>query len=319
MLERRRRVASLVLRPVDALRETMNRPPDERGPLGPVRLRIEGRVDGSDIRALPPKTSPPVRNLSGDTVFVDLRLPAATYRLALERDPRDRLGDRYEELDAAQRDVAWDPDTPPPGLPDGTPHPARLLMLRLRPSASYPFPPGLPLVRGTLRWFDGDALAGAVVREPGALVPESRVDAGGSWALAFPGAKPNGPANLELLVDDVDANAKPSGGAYLAVWPKLWPTQWKRAATVTQRQPSLEGLVLGPDDRPVEGANVTLVGFYGNLATARDGRWRYYFPPATAAGTADVVVQRLGHPDVTLFNVPFAAAAASQAPVARLN
>lgn len=318
VVERRRRVASLVLRPVDALREAMVRPPDERGPLGRVRFCLVGRVDGTEVRPLPPGIKKPVFNLSGDTAFVDLRLPAGTWRLGMERDPRDRVADWYEELDAAQRDLVWDPDAPPPGLPDGTPHPARLVELRLRPSPRYPFPPALPLVRGTLRWYDGDPLAGAVMREDSALVPVSQVDAGGSWVLAFSAGRPDGNASVRIRLGGVDEDAKADGAAYLAGWPARWDVQWRRGATVTLRQPALEGTVLGPGGRPLGGASVTLAGFHGALRTDRDGRWRYHFPPATPAGTADVKVRHPAHGQVTLHDVPFAAAATTRAPAIRL-
>jgi hypothetical protein len=318
VLERRRRVASLVLRPVDALREAIKRPPEERGPIGRVRFRLAGRVDGGQIRPLPPGTKKPIYNLSGDTAFVDLGLPAGTWRVELERDARDRVSEWYEELDAAQRDLQWDPDAPPPGLPDGTPHPARLVLLRLRPSSRYPFPPALPLVRGTLLWYDGAPLAGAAVRENGALVRDARVDEGGSWALAFPADQPDGNASVRLRLGAVDEDAKPDGAAYLAAWPAQWPVQWRRGSTVTLRQPALEGRVLGPGDRPLGGAAVTLAGEPGALRTDADGRWRYHFPPATPAGTADVKVRHPAHGQATLNDVPFAAATTTRAPVIRL-
>jgi hypothetical protein len=85
------------------------------------------------------------------------------------------------------------------------------------------------------------------------------------------------------------------------------------------RQPALEGTVRGPGDRPLGGADVTLLGFPGNLRTDPDGRWRYHFPPATPAGTADVVVQHPAHAAVTVHDVPFAAAATTRAPVIRLH
>lgn len=318
VLGRRRHVASVVLRPVDALREALRRPPHERGPLGRVRLRLAGRVRNGVVEPLAPGMVHVVRNLQGDTVLVDLRLPAGTYRIELERDPRERRDGFYEDLDPAQRDLVWDPDAPAPGLPDGTPHVTRLVQLRLRPSALYPFSLGSTLVRGSLLWYDGDALAGAVAREPAALVPESRVDARGSWVLALAPPSPVGNAVVQLDRTGVDAAAKTSGASYLAAWPATWTAPWRRGSATAVRQASLGGTVLGPDGWPVAGAAVTLLGRPGTLSTGADGRWRYHFPPAVPAGAVDVVVQHPDHAAVQLSNVPYAADATSQAPVVRL-
>jgi len=319
VLGRRRHVASMVLRPVDALREALRRPPHEREPLGRVRLRVAGRVEGGVLLPLPPGTVRTVRNVRGDTVLVDLRLPAGSYRVELERDPLDRRDGFYEDLDPAQRDLVWDPDALPPGLPDGTPHVTRLVPLRLRPSAQYPFSLGSTLVRGSLLWYDGGALEGAVVAEPAALVTPSRVDARGSWVLAFPAPTPTGDAVLQLDRSGVDPAARISGAVYLAAWPATWTVPWRRGSATAARQASLGGAVLGPDGWPLAGATVTLLGRPGTLVTGADGRWRYHFPPAVPAGTVDVVVQHPDHPTVQLSNVPYAADATSQAPVVRLN
>lgn len=319
VVERRRRTASLVLRPVDALREALKRPPHERGPLGQVRLRLAGRVEGGQVRPLPRGSVRTVRNLSGDTVFVDLGLPAGTYRLEVERDARDPRNAFYEELDPLQRDLRWDPDTPSPGLPDGRPHVSKLVPVLLRPSPAYPFPQGSTLVRGTLLWYDGAPLAGAVVGEPAALVRESRADPHGGFVLAFPAASATGPAALQLDTGGADAAGKPSGAAYLAGWPSVWAAQWRRGAAVAMRQAALTGRVLGPGGRPLPGAAVTLVGRPGAVVADGDGRWQYRFPPATAAGTVDLVVQHPGHAAVRLASVPFAADATSQAPVVRMR
>ncbi|HEX2202417.1 MAG TPA: carboxypeptidase-like regulatory domain-containing protein [Longimicrobium sp.] len=316
---RRRHTATVVLRPVDALREALRRPPHERGPVARVRLRVAGRVQAGQVRPLAPGQVHTVRNLSGDTVLVDFRLPAGRYRIELERDPRERRDAFYEALDAAQRDLVWDPDAPPPGLPDGTPHPSRLVVLRLRPSALYPFPAGSTLVRGALLWYDGAPLDGAAVSDAAALVDTSRVDGRGSFALAFPAPSASGPATLQLDTGGVAAAAKPSGAAYLAGWPAQVATQWRRGETVSVAQPSLAGVVLGPEGRPLPGATVTVVGRPGALATGAGGEWRYHFPPGTAGGSVDVVVQHPDHAAVQLSNVPFAAGAASRAPVVRMN
>ena len=49
-------VASLVLRPVDVLREHLKRPPWERGPVRPVPLVVMGRVTVGGIDPLPAGT-----------------------------------------------------------------------------------------------------------------------------------------------------------------------------------------------------------------------------------------------------------------------
>ncbi|HET7462165.1 MAG TPA: carboxypeptidase-like regulatory domain-containing protein [Longimicrobium sp.] len=314
----RRHTATVVLRPVDALREALRRPPHERGPLGRVRVRVAGRVVGGEVQPLPPGSVRTVRNLSGDTVLVDLSLPAGTYRVELERDPRERRDGYYDDLDPQQFDLQWDPDAPPPGLPDGTPHVTTLVELRLRPSPLYPFPAGTTLVRGTLFWYDGAPLRGAVVREPAALLGDSRVDARGGFVVPFP-ANAGGPAVLEIVTAGVvGVQDKPDGAAYLQGWP-LWPTPLRRGNPVSVRQPALQGTVLDPRGRLVAGARVTVHGRPGTVYTGGDGEWRYHFPPATPAGAVDVRVEHAPHAPVQLQNVPFAADATSQAPVVRLN
>jgi hypothetical protein len=318
ILGTRRHTASVVLRPVDALREALRRPPHERGPLGRVRVRVAGRVQGGQVQPLPPGAVRTVRNLSGDTVLMDLSLPAGTYRLELERDPLERRDGYYEDLDPQQRDLQWDPDAPPPGLPDGTPHVTTLIELKLRPSPLYPFSASTTLVRGTLLWYDGSALQGAVVREPAALLPESRVDARGGFVLPFPFSAQS-PAVLEIIRDDVDAQGKPDGDEYLDDWPDEWQTPLRRGNPVSVRQPALQGTVLDPRGRLLPGARVTVQGRPGTVQTGGDGRWRYHFPPTTPAGAVDVRVEHPDYDAVDLHNVPFAADATSQAPVVRLN
>lgn len=320
-MERRRRVATLVLRPVDAFREALQRPVFERGPVQPVRFRILGEVVGGALSPMAGGPPAPVRNVSGDTVFRDLALPAGTYRIGLARDPRRRADAYYEEVDPAERDLAWDPAAPGAGLPGLPTHPSRLEPLRLYPTASYPFPTATTLVRGSLHWYDGTALAGAVVREPAAIVSRSRVHAGGElgltggdFVLAFRATAATGNANLQLDLAAVDPAARPDGAAYLGGWPGQWPAQWERGTTRTVRQGALAGTVLRDDGRVLPGATVRLAGRPGPLRTSAEGRWSYHFPPLTAAGTVNITVQHPDYPDATVNNVAFPADATAAAP-----
>jgi hypothetical protein len=319
VIERRRRVATVVLRPVDGLSATLGRPAFERGPVRPVRFGIAGRWVGGVVQPLaggPPK---PVFNMSGDTVFRDLDLPAGTYRIELVRDPLRREDTVYEDLDAAQHDLVWDPAAPGGGLPGFPNHPSRFVPIRLYPSASYPFPTGSTLVRGSLFWYDGTALEGAVVRDPAALLPRSYVGPLGDFVLTFRATAANGPANLQLDTTAVDPAGRPDGPAYLAAWPAAWPTQWQRGTTRSVRQGGLAGMVRRSDGRPLRDATVRFAGRPGFVRTNDLGRWIYYFPPVTAAGNVNITVQHPDFANVVLANVAFPADATAAAPTVTMS
>lgn len=317
-VRRLRRVATLVIRPIDALREALQRPPFERGPVHPVRFGVTGRVVGGQLEPLPERRlralAGPVRNLSGDTVFRDLGLPAGTYRIGLERDPLVRSDAWYEELDPAERDLVWDPAAPGAGLAGAPHHPSRLEIVRLRPAAGYPFPAGSTLVRGSLLWYDGTGLQGVVVRDPASLTGRNRPGPSGDFVLAYRFQAASGSTTLTLDRAGVDPAARPEGAAYLNGWPAQWTAPWARGETRSLRQGALAGVVLRPDGLSLEGATVRLAGRPGPVRTNENGYWRYHFPPGTPAGVVDLTVSHPDHPDATRTNVPFPADATASAP-----
>jgi hypothetical protein len=319
VIERVQRTATLVIRPVDALKEALARPTAERGPVRPVQFGLVGRVTGAGVEPLP-RLPRPVQNLSGDTVFRDLELDPGTYRLELVGRPDPRRGDLpYEKLAAPQRDLLWGPAVPAPGLPGLPNHPTRLVELRLFPTSAYRFPPGSTLVRGTLLWYDGSTLAGAVVAAAGAILPQGRLGPRGDFVVAIAAGAAAGTIDLALDLTGVDAAARPDGAAYLASVPALWPAPWQRAGSSSVRQGALTGRVTRADGRAVAGASVTLGGHPGAVQTDAGGRWTYCFPPAAAAGTATITVQHPGFADVVLPNIPYPADATSAAPVVVLS
>jgi hypothetical protein len=319
VIERRRRVATLVFRPVDGLSATLGRPPFERGPVRPVRFGIAGRWAGGVVQPIAGGSPKPVFNLSGDTVYRDFALPAATYRIDIVRDPARAEDAVYEDLDPAQRDLVWDPAAPGSGLPGYPNHPSRFVPVRLFPSDSYPFPTGSTLVRGSLLWYDGTALAGAVVRDPTALLPRSYAGPRGNFVLTYRATAANGPANLELDSTDVVASSRPDGAAYLASLPAVWPTQWERGTTRSVRLGRLDGIVRRSDGRPLKDATLRLAGRPGFVRTNNLGRWMYYFPPLTAAGIVDITVQHPDFANMVLANVAFPADASATAPTAIMS
>jgi len=315
VIEVRRRVATVVLRPIDGLSATLGRPAYEQFPVRPVRFRIAGEVTGGVVRPIARGLPKPVFNLSGDTVLRDLALPAGTYRIEVDRDPLAGGDTVYEGIDAVERDLVWDPAAPGGGLPPDFPnHISRLQVIRLYPSASYPFPTASTLVRGSLFWYDGTALQGAVVREPAALITRSVLGPLGDFVLVFRGNAANGAANLQLDLGAVSAGGRPDGAAYLSALPAVWATQWQRGTTRSVGQGGLAGMVRRGDGRPLPGATIRLAGRPGFVRTNSIGRWVYYFPPSTPAGAVNITVQHPDFASVILANVAFPATATAAAP-----
>jgi hypothetical protein len=305
VIERRRTVATVVFRPIDALRVALGRPFSERGPVRPVRFRIAGRVNGVVVEPIgewTPESKPYVMNASGDTVYRDFALPPGTYRIEIVRDPhQDSEGIYADLLPGLERDLNWDPAAPLTGLPNLPSHPTRLEERRLRPGPRYPFPPGSTLVRGQLLWYDGTGMTGAVARAPAAVVPETPVGSRGEFVLIVAPAAPAGNLNVALDLGAVDPAAKPGGGMYVATWPSNWSIGWTRGRSSGARQGALTGTVRRADGRALQGARITLGGEPGELLTDAEGRWSYHFPPLRPAGTVNVTVQ---HPDFASKTVP---------------
>jgi hypothetical protein len=319
--DRIRHVATIVLRPLDAFREALARPVNERGPVRPVHLRLSGRVVGAAVQPLNEPGPKPIENLSGDTIYRDFPLGAATYRIELVRDPR-RPGDFvYEDIDPAQRDLIWDPAAPGAGLPGLPTHPSRFVVIRLFPAAGYPFPTGSTLLRGGLLWYDGTALEGAVIETaPGvAVLSRSRLGSRGDFVLAVRATAATGTANLQLNLTGVDGASRPAGAAYLASLPAVWAAPWERANMRSVRQAALTGTVQRSDGRLLPNATVTVAGRPGFVKTNDAGRWSYHFPPLTASGTVNITVQHPDYAPVTLNNVAFTADRSAAAPTVVLS
>lgn len=318
---RTRHVATIVLRPVDAFRAALMRPVSERGPVRQVRLRIAGKVVGAALQPLPTPAPKPIANLSGDVVYRDFTLAAGTYRIEQVRDRYRSADFIYEDIDPADRDFVWDPAAPMNGLPGMPTHPSRLIVIPLYPSSSYPFPTGSTLIRGGLLWYDGSALAGAVVNETAgnAVIARSRPDARGDFvfALAVPAA--TGTASLQLDLSGVDAATRPDGAVFKASVPAAWPAPWERGRTRSIRQAALSGLVQRADGRPLRDATVNIVGEPGTVRTNAVGRWSYHFPPLRASNVVDITVQHPDYTAVTLTNIAYIADRTAAAPTVVLS
>ncbi len=312
-VERRHHTASLVLRTVDAYRRARGRPTWERGPIRRVQLGLVGEVVGGAVQPLGSAAPVPIRNLSGDWVFRDLTLPGGVYRIALEGDARAVAEAVYEDLDPADRDVAWDPTGASRLVLEGRTHPSQFVEIPLYPTGPYPFPPESTLIRGALFWYDGTALSGAAVREPSAIIDRSRLGPRGDFVLAYEPAAATGLVDLQIDVSAVDPSQMPAGAAYLAAWPgSIAGIIWRRGQTVSVRQPALRGAVLAPDGIPARGAVISLQGQPGSVRAADDGGWRYHFPPGTPSGAVDVLFQHPDYADVTLAAVPITTDATTQ-------
>jgi hypothetical protein len=313
-------VATVVLRPIDALKERLQRPESDRGPIRPTRFRLAGKVVGGVVQPLARGRRKPVVNLSGDTVLRDFDLPAATYRIEIDR-PGIATDGIYEEIDPAERDLAWDPAAPQSGLPPTFPaHPSRFVPIRLFPGPAYAFPVETTLVRGSLLWYDGSPLDGAVARLATALLTRSRVAANGDFVLALAPTAASGTVNVQLDLAGVDPATRFQGAAYLGAFPAAWQAAWERGTSRAVRQGALTGQVRLTDGRPLAGATVQLAGRPGRVQTDRNGRWSYHFPPSAGAGVVDVSALHPGHPiPPPLPNVPFPADATATAPIIVMN
>lgn len=321
LANRTRHVATIVLHPLDALRDALLRPVSERGPVRRVRLRIAGRVVGSALQPLPMPEPKPVENLSGDTVYRDFVLAAGTYRVELVRERHRSADFIYEDIDPADRDFAWDPATPMNGLPGMPTHPSRVIAIPLYPSSSYPFPGGSTLIRGGLLWYDGSALTGAVVNETTGLsvLTRSRPDARGDFVLVIAAPSAAGTASLQLDLTGVDAATRPDGAAYKASMPATWPAAWERGRTRSIRQAALTGSVQRADGRPLRDVAVKVVGEPGTVRTNDVGRWSYHFPPLRASNSVDITVQHPDYAPVTLTNIAYIADRTAAAPTVVLS
>jgi hypothetical protein len=318
VLERSRRTATLVLRPMDALAAARLHPPFQRGPVRPVGFRIAGRVLGGVVEPIPGGAPPAVRNLSGDTVFIDLRLGAGRYRIELEPGPTGPTG-IYQEVLPLERNVDWNPAMPLSGIPGLPGHPSRLVEIHLHPGEAYPFPTGITLIRGGLVWYDNTALDGALVRAPGTLLLEARVGPRGDFVVIPAALTATGVAALTLDTSQVDGSSRPDALGYLAAFPATWPAPWQRGTTSSLTQPGLTGLVRRADGRVLDGAIVRPLGRPGFARTDGSGRWTYRFPPRTAAGSVDLRVEHPDHAPVTLAGIAFPADATATVPVIVLS
>ncbi len=305
-----RRRVSLVVRAVDAFRQARGRRPDQFRAMGALRFCIaQQRVDGAWQRLARPRRD--VLNLSGDSVFLDLDLPAGRYRLAphpcearwtgpgIPRAHRP-ASEVYEELTPGDLEIDWDPNDATERLEfDGRPHPARLFPVLRRPGVAYPFPSRTTLIRVTLAWFDGLGMPGARVRHEATGV-SARTNRSGEAVLAFTDASAVG-AQIELELDftGVETDGRADRQAYLDDWPTAWAdVEVARGASVSVSQGRIWGRVLRANGGPAAGARVTVESGGRDLPSpvmvdASSGRWEYAFVPPTEAR----VSLRVEHPE----------------------
>lgn len=327
-LEWRRQMASLVLRPFDMLRHATGRPPYEQRPVYSVHLLMSGVV--TDDEWAPFGHDPPVavRNLSGDTVFRDLDLPSGRYRIAIDSDTGQRGDWFYESLDPDDRDIDWERTGAFRMEVEGRPHPSKLHRVPLYPTGPYPFPPESTLLRGSLLWYDGSALEGAIVRDAApdgertTLIGRSRVGPRGNFVLVRHNDPQPNAIEVVLDLDSVDPSAKEDGIDYISRFPASIPgVQWRRGGTVSVAHAALRGIVRRSDGRPAHRATVSVAGWPGAVGADERGRWQYHFPPKAQAlqDTVDITFRAEDHLDRTLNDVPVVTDATTQVVTVRLT
>lgn len=326
-LEWRRHVASLVLRPFDALNTALGRPVYERGPIYQVSLTMIGKVDEGVVSPFGDAAPMPVSNPSGDSVFRDLSIPSGQYRIALERGTGQKTDLYYEDLDPEDSDIDWVLAAEFRLEVEGRPHPSQLHRIALYPAAGYPFQPESTLVRGSLLWFDGTPMMGAVVRDQNfgdednrtALISRSRVGSLGDFVLVRALRAASSTIDLKLDLTAVDVSES-SRSDYKDRYPSVIPgIRWRSRNTVSVSHASLRGVVFTPDGCPAQGTRVVVAEWPGAVEVDGRGSWVYHFPPLTPESSVEVTFSHPDYETKTVPDVPVIAGGVSRIPPTRMT